>query len=219
MISTVVQVLKGLSDYFEKDPISFAPARFHYVHHVLRERLADENVGGLGGVWHRMPADTRIPDHSIWQHCALVSSLASCFELSPEKRASILVFNITPVQDFIARARKLRDFWTGSLIFSWLAFEGIRKLIYLLGSDHILYPSLIGQPMVNWLLAKECGLGMLARAENTAGLAGVASFPNKFVCLVPTGQEDSIRRSNQAEHFGRLASPWSKDIGDGGKSG
>ncbi|MDP3029320.1 MAG: type III-B CRISPR-associated protein Cas10/Cmr2 [Deltaproteobacteria bacterium] len=179
----------GLSDRFQNDRAAFAPARFHYVHHVLRERLASHNVAGLGGVWHRIPADTRIPDHSIWQHCALVSALSSCFQLSDQKKASLLVFNITPVQDFIGRARKLRDFWTGSLILSWLAFEGIRYIVYTLGSDHILYPSLIGQPLVNWLLGEECGLTCLKEAESTRDSAGVASFPNKFVCLVPTGQE------------------------------
>jgi CRISPR-associated protein Cmr2 len=147
--------------------------------------LAKENVGGLGGVWYRIPADTRIPDHSIWQHCGLVSSLCSCFDLSKERRASLLVFSITPVQDFISRARKLRDFWISSLILSWLAFEGIREVIFRLGSDHVLYPSLVGQPLINWFLAKECGLKVLEIADANE----VASFPNKFVCLVPAGQE------------------------------
>ena len=187
----------GLSNRFLSDPISFSPARFHYVHHVLRERLAEENVGGLGGVWNRIPADTRIPDHSIWQHCALVSSLASCFELSREKRASLLIFNITPVQGFISSARKLRDFWTGSLILSWLAFEGIRQVIYEFGSDHILYPSLIGQPLANSLLSRECGLSWLNSMGKGATFTGVASFPNKFVCLVPKGDEENTAHKIQ----------------------
>jgi len=175
------------------NPAALAAVRFHYIHHCLRERLARRNVGGLGGLWHRLPADTRQPDHSIWQHCGLVAALTSCFALSDRNQASLLVFSVTPVQDFISRARKLRDFWSGSLILSWLAFEGLRTVIYELGSDHVLYPSLIGQPLVNWLLARECRFELLpggwreAREET-----GVASFPNKFVCLVPAGQETHL---------------------------
>jgi CRISPR-associated protein Cmr2 len=182
----------GLSTKHKNNPTSFSPARFHYVHHVLRERLAKEDVGGLGGVWYRIPADTRIPDHSIWQHCSLVSALSSCFQLSKQRRASLLVFSLTPVQDFISRARKLRDFWTGSLILSWLSFEGIREVIYAFGSDHILYPSLIGQPLVTWLLERDCGLSFPGSENGSSGIrgSGAASLPNKFVSLVPAGQEE-----------------------------
>jgi CRISPR-associated protein Cmr2 len=183
---TEAQGLKG-------NPAALAAARFHYVHHCLRERLARGNVGGLGGLWHRLPADTRQPDHSIWQHCGLVAALTSCFALSDRNQASLLVFSVTPVQDFISRARKLRDFWSGSLILSWLAFEGLRTVIYELGSDHILYPSLINQPLVNWLLAHECHFDHLPGGwKEPREKTGVASLPNKFVCLVPAGQEKNL---------------------------
>ncbi|MBI5967393.1 MAG: type III-B CRISPR-associated protein Cas10/Cmr2, partial [Deltaproteobacteria bacterium] len=178
----------GLLASFRDGRDGYAAALFHYLHHVLRIRLAQENIGKLKSLWYRIPADPRIPDHSIWQHCGLVSALGSCFDLSRESRASIMVFNITPVQSFISQARKLRDYWMSSLILSWLVFEGIRQIIYRLGSDHILYPSLQGQPLVNWLLRNECHLTWL---EN--GLAeGVASFPNKFVFLAPSGQEKEM---------------------------
>jgi len=191
-IAIIHKDMKELSAKFPRDPQSLSIARFHYFHHAFRERLAQENVGDLGSIWHRIPADTRIPDHSIWQHCSLVSALTSCFQLSTLNRASLLVFNITPVQDFIGRARKLRDFWIGSLILSWLTFEGIRQVIYSLGSDHVLYPSLIGQPMVNWLLNTELGLHKLTSKNKSDTSHEVASLPNKFVCLVPTGQEKKV---------------------------
>lgn len=180
---------KGLSEHtaYKGKEECFAPARFHYLYSILRRRLAQKNIGGLGGLWHRLPADTRLPDHSIWQHSGLVSALASCQRLSDQNRASLMVFAITPVQDFVARARKLRDYWSGSVLLSWLAFEGIKTVIYRYGADHIVYPSLHGQPLVDDMLKK---WGM---AEEWLGGdkddAGVASFPNKFVCLVPTGEE------------------------------
>lgn len=180
----------GLSDSFRGDPARFAAARFFYVHHVLRNRLVEENIAGFGAVWHRMPADTRIPDHTIWQHNALVSALSSCYRESRNKTASIVVFSITPVQDFIARARKLRDFWTGSLILSWMAFEGIRSVMEYFGPDHVLYPSIVGQPLVDDYLRKEWNLRWLKEPRERS----IATFPNKFLFLVPTGQEDDAAR-------------------------
>ncbi|MEW6750603.1 MAG: type III-B CRISPR-associated protein Cas10/Cmr2 [Candidatus Latescibacterota bacterium] len=182
-----------IANAFPGRPDACAAARFHYAFLGLRERLVAENAAGLGGLWRRLPADTRIPDHSVWQHCGLVSALASCFAESPKGQANVLVISLTPVQDFIGRARKLRDFWTGSLVLSWLAFEGIRAVAHLLGADHVLYPSLAGQPLLFWLLEKECGCqGMKGIATRPGGSEGVATFPNKLVCLVPCGREAEL---------------------------
>lgn len=187
---------RGLSEKsrYKGDEAAFAPARFHYLFFLLRRRLAEKNIGGLGGLWHRMPADTRIPDHSIWQHSGLVSALASCFRLSDENQASLMVFNIAPVQDFIGRARKLRDYWAGSILLSWLAFEGIKAVIAELGADHILYPSLHGQPLIDDLLGDWQMEELLGKQRSSDG---VASFPNKFVCLVPKGMEREIAQRIQ----------------------
>lgn len=175
---------------FQGQQAAYGAASFHYIHHVLRERLAVENIGGLGGAWYRLPADTRMPDHSIWQHCGLVSALSSCFRDSVKKDASLVVFSISPVQDFIGKARKLRDFWVGSLILSWLAFEGMRSIIYEYGSDHILYPSVMGQPFIEWLLSSECGMNWFESKKRSYQTDGIASLPNKFVFLAPAGKEE-----------------------------
>jgi len=193
---------QGLSekDIYRAQEENFAPARFHYLFFLLRRRLAEENIGGLGGLWYRLPADTRLADHSIWQHNGLVSALASSMRLSANRRASLMVYALTPVQDFIGRARKLRDYWSGSLILSWLAFEGIKAVIQRYGADHIIYPSLHGQPLVEgllreWQMEDEW-------LDQKMEQAGVASFPNKFVCIVPMGEEAAtaavIREAVQA---------------------
>lgn len=200
---------KGLSEKksYQGKEDHFAPARFHYLYFLLRRRLAQKNIGSLGGLWHRLPADTRLPDHSIWQHSGLVSALASSMKLSDENKASLMVFALTPVQDFVGRARKLRDYWSGSVLLSWLAFEGIKAVIFRYGADHIVYPSLHGQPLIDGLL-KEWGMD----AEwfpNTQDKSGVASFPNKFVCLVPTGQEQEIATVIEQA----ISAAW-KELGD-----
>ncbi len=190
-LGTVAGSGLGLSEkpLYRNNEDTFAPARFHYLFFLLRRRLADKNIGGLGGLWHRLPADTRLPDHSVWQHNGLVSALASSRKLSQEQKASLMVFSLTPVQDFVSKARKLRDYWSGSVLLSWLAFEGIKAVIYELGADHIVYPSLQGQPLVEGLWDEWQMDDLFTSAK---GESGVASFPNKFVCLVPTGMESEI---------------------------
>lgn len=182
---------KGYSDTFRNDEAGFAMARFLYNHLVLRFRLAENNVGGLGAFWHRIPADSRFPDHSIWQHNALCSALSSAIELAHGNVSDVgmMVFSITPVQAFISKARKLRDFWTGSVLLSWLAFEGIRWVMENLGPDHILYPSLIDQPLVNEYLLKNWNVPSDSFLNPPKDMA---SFPNKFLFVVPMNLAESI---------------------------
>ena len=89
-----------------------------------------------------LPADTRIPDHTIWNHLPLVSALASCGD-----RASFLKLQLGPVQEFISQARSTRDLWSGSFLLSWLMASGLRRLSELAGPDAVIFPSLHGQPL------------------------------------------------------------------------
>lgn len=177
-------------DMFKNNPDDLAFARFLYIHHVLRFKLAENNIAGIGGLWHRLPADSRFPDHTIWQHNALTAALCSCMELAKDERqVGILAFSITPVQPFIAKARKLRDYWTGSVLLSWLAFEGLRWVMEHLGPDHLLYPSLIDQPLVNEYLRTKWEMDDIASLCRSRD---IASLPNKFLCLIPFNQAEAI---------------------------
>ncbi|MGI6709155.1 MAG: type III-B CRISPR-associated protein Cas10/Cmr2 [Dethiobacteria bacterium] len=42
---------------------------------------------------------------------------------------NILNFSIGPVQGFIARARKTRDFWAGSFLLSYLAGQAMAVIL------------------------------------------------------------------------------------------
>jgi len=183
----------GLSNekIYENNPRDFAFARFLYTHLILRGKLAEDNVADLGALWHRLPADSRFPDHSIWQHNGMVSAINSCVNLSKDRKIGLMVFSITPVQPFIAKARKLRDYWTGSVLLSWLSFEGIKWVMENLGPDHVIYPSLIDQPLVNRYLQKEWAIplpGYLSSKDNDR----IASLPNKFLFLIPLDKADEI---------------------------
>ncbi|MCL5099186.1 MAG: type III-B CRISPR-associated protein Cas10/Cmr2 [Candidatus Omnitrophica bacterium] len=111
-----------------------------------------------------IPADTRLPDHTIWTHNAVVAALAGCADLPdpsaathPEKwivalreaklRPAFLKFQLGPVQEFIAQARSTRDIWSGSYLLSWLMAAGLKALSAEVGPDAIIYPNLRGQPL------------------------------------------------------------------------
>ena len=183
----------GFSNKYINDHDRFCVARFMYMHLALRFKLAEENVADIGALWHRLPADTRFPDHSIWQHNALVSALNSCMEMTDDENdAGLMVISITPVQAFIGTARKLRDYWSGSVLLSWLAFEGLRWVMENLGPDHVLYPSLVDQPLVNEYLEKTWdikGINSMSKARD------IASLPNKFVILIPYRKAGEIGRA------------------------
>lgn len=197
----------GYSDEFKGDPDSFAIARFYYLHLVLRFKLAENDNSKLGQLWHRIPADSRFPDHSIWNHNQLVSALNSCMDFvsesaetgyEQERRNNIglSVFSISPVQGFIGKSRKLRDYWSSSIILSYLAFEGIKWVVENLGPDHILYPSLIDQPLFaeymkkGWRL-KEKHIPLLWKKHPK----NIATFPNKFLFLAPVNKQNEIIES------------------------
>ena len=182
---------KPLNAYFDRtaQPEQWAQALFNYLFFAFQRRLRIKNVGNLGALWDILPADTRMPDHPLWHHLGLVSAIGSCLTADPQQKINLVVFSITPVQDFIAKARKLRDYWTGSVLLSYLSFRGIAYIMEEMGPDHIIYPSLHNQPLVDSLLHQRFRLGDFLKEIDTdlnkliENAQGIAAFPNKFVFL------------------------------------
>lgn len=166
---------------------------FNYLFFAYNKMLRKENIGGLGALWDILPADTRMPDHPMWHHFGMTSAIYSSLERNDDdskENLSLVVYSITPVQDFIGKARKLRDYWTGSVLLSYLAFAGITAVMEELGPDHILYPSLQNQALVEqWLEKKNASFAKFLEEddENLKKLnkssQSIASFPNKFVFI------------------------------------
>jgi len=94
-----------------------------------------------------LPADTRIPDHSIWTHMQVVSALDGCLGNDNVWQPSFLKFQLGSVQDFISAARSIRDLWSGSYLLSWLMAAGLKALSAKIGPDAVIYPNLRGQPL------------------------------------------------------------------------
>lgn len=91
------------------------------------------------------PADTRIPDHSIWNHLDVTSALEGC--RNPETNRiepAFLLFQAGPVQGFIAAARSTRDLWSGSYMLSWLMGNAMKAVTDETGPDSVIFPALRG---------------------------------------------------------------------------
>src|SRR5699024_1992664 len=44
----------------------------------------------LGELWRSLPADTRVPDHSIWDHLDLTAAFASAFATDANSECALL---------------------------------------------------------------------------------------------------------------------------------
>jgi len=178
--------------------------RFVRLWRRLPEELISAEAQGpstakLGELWKVLPAETRIPDHSIWQHNRLASALAGAL---PEP--AFVVFTIGSVQRFISASRRLQDLCVSSLLLSWLMWEGLEWICEEYGPDCVIYPSLHGNPLADlWLRSK----GWLPQSPGfpADGLAG-ASLPNRALILLPKAEAEMVGR----RIADRVAEAWSR---------
>lgn len=168
-------------------------------------REGDDN-GRLGELWKLLPADTRVPDHSIWDHLDLTSAFAGAFAADPQGEVALLTLALGPVQPFIASARKMEDLWAGSHLLARLSWEAMRVVAERLGPDAILFPRLRGVPQVDLWLREQCGLPE-DLFKDCAWLQGstdsnplfAAALPNRFVAAVPASQARELAEAVQAQ--------------------
>jgi CRISPR-associated protein Cmr2 len=156
-----------------------------------------------------MPAETRLPDSSIWDHASITAAFAGAltgFDLSSEdlerwnkqnsqkEMPHLVSFTFTPIQELIKASRKMRDFWAGSWILHYLSARVCWALAWKYGPDSVLYPSLFQQPLIDhWLLngspnSTFNGWGAdfepWVTAPDQSKLL-TAGFPNVIVLLLP----------------------------------
>jgi CRISPR-associated protein Cmr2 len=163
------------------------------------ELAEDEDNGKLGLLWPLLPADTRVPDHSIWDHLDLTSAFAGAFAADTDGEAALLALSIGPVQSFIAAARSTSDLWAGSHLLSRLSWEAMKVVCERLGPDAVLFPRLRGVPQVDVWLRDVMGLPGerfrgcdWAQKATDANPLFAAALPNRFVAVVPLCQAEEI---------------------------
>ena len=149
-----------------------------------------------------LPSDTRIPDHSIWNHMQVVSALDGCVGENKVFQPAFLKFQLGPVQDFIAAARSIRDLWSGSFLLSWLMASGMKALSAEIGPDAVIFPNLRGQPLfdLQWReeLWSKVGISDQKSVWDSLNWHNrdllTPNLPNVFLAVVP---------ADRASHLGR----------------
>ena len=141
-------------------------------------------------LWQVMPADTRCPDHSIWEHTRLTSALAfitSARSDNAPRAPWLFRFEIGPVGRFIRDARTSRDLWMGSFLLSDLALHAMKPLVEVYGPDCILFPDLRENPLADIWLKKQNPDILPEAMDNPFTFAAV--LPNTFTAVLPRGTE------------------------------
>ncbi len=162
-------------------------ARFLALWRLLPERLAKK----LGRDFALLPADTRVPDHSLFQHSDIATGISTGSQ--SQGGYAYLSVAIGPVQAFIEAARSVRDLWTGSALLSWLVFQGMRPVLKQFGPTALVFPALRANPLADLWLRDQGGL------EDHVPLPSVEarrapSIPNRFLALVPWGSDGEVAK-------------------------
>lgn len=157
------------------------------------------DAGELRALWQLLPADTRIPDHTIWTHLDLSAAFASSFAADTEANPALLSIAFGPVQDFIAQARTTSDLWAGSHLLSRIAWAGLKVICERLGPDAVVFPQLRGVPLVDLWLRDEVGISAerfrdceWAQQRTDTNPLFAAALPNKLVAIVPADQTQEL---------------------------
>ncbi|MDE3066354.1 MAG: type III-B CRISPR-associated protein Cas10/Cmr2 [Verrucomicrobiota bacterium] len=143
-------------------------------------------------------ADTRIPDHTLWHHNALAAAFSAC-----EGRPAFLLFQIGPVQDFIAQARKTQDLWSGSYLLSFLIAQAMLAVaeggnlangaeVTGVGPDAIVFPQMRGLPLADFHWWKRGYFGNLKLRASHENELLTPNLPNRFLALVPAARANEL---------------------------
>jgi CRISPR-associated protein Cmr2 len=174
-----------------------------------------------------MPAETRLPDGSIWSHSSMTAALAGSiigydttmaeFQAIDSQQLwykahshpYLVSFTFTPVQELIKASRKMRDFWAGSWILHYVSAHISWKLAQKYGADSLLYPSLFDQPLIDlWLLRDYPDFATWIDRPSIDSLL-TAGFPNVLVLVLPKAKVAAAMQFAEQE----LKEVWRK-LGD-----
>jgi CRISPR-associated protein Cmr2 len=155
------------------------------------------------------PADSRTPNHSIYDHLVQTSALSSC--LKGGDSPAFLLWTLGPVQSFIESAKKTSDLWAGSFLLSYLTFAAISVVMEEEGVDHLIFPNLNGQPLVDkWLYdyfksidvdierfkiwKKDWKYFFEKNSNNIEEKITIANIPNRFLAVVPSSKAAALAK-------------------------
>jgi CRISPR-associated protein Cmr2 len=184
VMTSVNGVFERLRNTYREDLENLYLSLWRELLPLLEDRRKED---GMGQLWQVLPADTRVPDHSIWEHRRVTSAIAATLP-----KPAFLLFSLGPVQSFIATARKAQDLWAGSYLLSFLSWQAMRVVAEAWGPDAIIFPDLCGQPFADLWLKEEKGLKFMKDAELGSEFLSSPTLPNRFLAILPADYAESI---------------------------
>lgn len=167
---------------------------------TLWRLLPERDPLGLGHLWSLLPADTRTPWHTIWDHLSLTSAFAGAMAGDPQGNVALMLMSIGPVQSFIEKARSTSDIWAGSHLLSFLSWKAMEVIAETYGPDAVIYPKLWGVPLVDVWLEKN-GVRFSdpeprwRKEKSDSNPLFVAALPNRFVAVAPFSNAQELART------------------------
>jgi len=149
-----------------------------------------------------IPAETRNPDHTIWQHLDTTAGIALT-DFPGAGGMAILRLQVGPVQRFIEASRSMSDLVTSSYLLSDLTFAAMQPILRRCGPTAFVFPALRGLARMDQWLAQE-GVPIKVDPE---GLRS-AAIPNKFLAIVPHAIAAQLAEESSTEfqrHWRRIS--------------
>ncbi|MCS6911688.1 MAG: type III-B CRISPR-associated protein Cas10/Cmr2, partial [Myxococcota bacterium] len=165
---------------------------FLYLWRRLPDQLVQEGAQ-RGLLWDRVPADSRCPDVSIWDHLRVTSALAfldtptTTHEVPDDRLPHLLLFSVGPVGTFLRESRKSQDLWMSSFLLSEIAFAAMGPILEHYGPDAILYPDLRENPRADRWLVETVGSQEVLPPSYRDPSSYASLIPNRFTALLPRG--------------------------------
>ncbi|MCL6448827.1 MAG: type III-B CRISPR-associated protein Cas10/Cmr2 [Armatimonadetes bacterium] len=165
---------------------------FFFLWRNLQEEVKkDTPLPELKKLWDIAVADTRLPDHSLFEHLQTATAFGRS-EYIGEKlylKATLVLFSLGPVQGLLAQSRKLADLYWSSFLLSYLSFTALSKIVDNYGPDAVIYPDLYGQPFFDWWLEKIKGMQVTGSRKKDLKMP---TIPNRFLAVIPESQPENV---------------------------
>ncbi len=177
---------KAFEDISEEIKFWDDKKKFLYLWRNLREKvIAELKDNSFKKYIPILPADTRVPDHSIWEHLKITSAINVLVNF---QNNSLFLFTIGPVQSFISQARKTQDLFMGSFLLSYLSFTAMEEIIENYGPTSIIYPDLFSQALMDLYLEKK----KIPVKNSYSDYIDQPTIPNRFVAIIPESEKSKI---------------------------
>lgn len=169
---------------------------------IARWRFWKNWASDLNPLLSCLPAETRLPDHTIWNHLSVTAALEGCRNSDGNLQPALLLFSIGPVQEFIAAARSTRDLLSGSYLLSYVIAKALAYISLTYGPDHVIFPNILNQPLVDLHMQPFWQKLQFSEAHNVWDSFGydgphkhqllTPTLPNRFLAVLPAWEAEQV---------------------------